>query len=153
MGDKRDSKFSAGLVVGAIIGGVSAFLLTPKTGKENRKLLAKKYRELQDSLDIDIKEKVEEIFGEVTEEGTKLYKSAKKDLKKRLDEVKGKIEDFDQEKYATMVGEVIDDVKDQVQGSSKHVEKLKTYLLENWDKLAEKQEETGSKKKTAKKKS
>lgn len=151
MGDKHNSKFSAGLVIGAVVGGLSAFLLSPKTGKENRKLLAKKFKDLQDSLgDINIKEKVQEIFGDATEESMKMYKSAKKDLAKRLDAVKDKIEDFDQEKYVSMVEEVMKDAQTQIKGSSKHVEKLRGYLLQNWNKIADNIEEP-VKKKTKKK--
>ncbi len=153
MADK-DSKFSTGLLIGAILGGLSAFFLSPKTGKENRKLLAKKVKELQDSFDdINIQAKVEEIFGDVTDESMKMYKSAQKDLSKRLEEVKGKIEDFDQDKYIAMVEEVVDDVKSQVKGSSKHVEKLKSYLLDNWEKITtyENDGEEVEKKKTKKK--
>lgn len=138
MADKQSSKFSIGLVIGAVLGGLSAFLLSPKTGKENRKILMKKFKELQDSLgDTDIQEKVQEIFGDVTEESIKMYKTAKKDLAEKLDAVKSQIEDFDQDRYTDMVDDVMEDVKKQVKGSSKHVEKLRGSLLENWDKLAD----------------
>jgi gas vesicle protein len=154
MGNNRSAKFSAGLIIGAVIGGLSAFLLSPKAGKENRKLLMKKFKELQDSLgDLNVKEKAEEIFGEVSEEGMKMYKTAKKDLAKRLEDVKDQVEDFDQEKYTKMVEDVMEDVKTQMKASGKHVEKLRGYLLENWNKIAENDGTIDLKKKTHKKKS
>lgn len=154
MGNNRNAKFSAGLIIGAVIGGLSAFLLSPKTGKENRKLFMKKFKELQDSLDdLNVKEKAEEIFGEVSEEGMNMYKTAKKDLAKRLDSVKDQVEDFDQEKYTKMVEDVMEDVKNQMKGSGKHVEKLRGYLLENWNKITDNIEKSEPKKKITKKKS
>lgn len=154
MGDRRNSKFSAGLVIGAVLGGLSAFLLSPKSGKENRKLLMKKVKELKETLgDTNIQETVQEIFGDVSEESMKMYKSAKKDLAERLDGLKDQIEDFDQDKYAAMVEDVVEDVKKQVKGSSKHVEKLRGYLLDNWDKLAENVMDGEDIKKKSKKKS
>ncbi len=135
MGDRRNSKFSAGLVLGAIIGGLSAFLLSPKTGKENRKMLAKKYKELQDSLeDINVKEKVDEIFGDASEESMKLFKTAKKELSARLEDLKSRVADFDQEKYSATVDEVMDQVKGQLKSSSKHIGRLREYFMENWSK-------------------
>ena len=35
----KSDKFVAGLIAGAVVGAVAALLLTPKTGKENRKFL------------------------------------------------------------------------------------------------------------------
>ncbi len=35
----KSDKFVAGLIAGALVGAVAALLLTPKTGKENRKFL------------------------------------------------------------------------------------------------------------------
>ena len=154
MADKNNSKFGAGLVIGAIIGGATAFLLSPKNGKENRKLLGKKIKEFQDSLaDTEIQENVKNIFGDVTDEGMKMYKSARKDLAARLEDVKDKLEEFDHDKYISMVDDVLDDVKGQMKTSSKHIDSLKGYLLENWNALTEIQEDKKSDKKKSKKKS
>lgn len=153
MSDKRDSKFGAGLLIGALLGSAAALFLSPKTGKDNRKLLSKKIKEFQSSIDdSDIKEQVQKIFGEVSEDGMKLYKKARKDLTKRLDELKDKIEDFDHDKYISMVDDVIEDTKEHVDASSKHIDSLKNYLLENWNTLSGQVEEKKADIKKSKKK-
>ena len=154
MSDKKDSKFSAGLLIGAVLGGAAALFLSPKSGKENRKLVAKKIKELQETLnDTELQKTVKEIFGDVTDEGKKMYKEARKDLAKRLEGIQDKLEDFDHEKYTAMVGDVVEDVKGQVKGSSKHIDSLKKYLLDNWQKLTTYPEEEAQpeKKKSRKK--
>ena len=83
--DQKSSKFGIGLFIGTLLGGLTALFLSPTSGEENRKLLAKKIKELEKMLEEEhIDKKVKEIFGEVTEEARDLYLKTKKELIKRV---------------------------------------------------------------------
>jgi len=44
---KSSSKLGLGLIMGTVIGAITAFFLSPKSGKENREEVMKKVRELE----------------------------------------------------------------------------------------------------------
>ena len=131
--DQKSSKFGIGLFIGTLLGGLTALFLSPTSGEENRKLLAKKIKELEKMLEEEhIDKKVKEIFGEVTEEARDLYLKTKKELIKRLSELKETIEHIDREKYETVVKETVDIIKKEAKKEGKEMEKLKEALLKEW---------------------
>lgn len=136
---KSSSKFGLGLLFGTVIGGLAAFFLSPTSGPENQKLVAKKIKELEKLLeDSNLEKKVKEIFGEATEEATVVYKKAKKDFIKGLAEAKGTIESLDKEKVAEVAHETVEILKKEVKHEEKEMEKLKEELSKEWKKLAKK---------------
>jgi len=136
---KPSSKFGLGLLFGAVIGGLTAFFLSPNSGPENQKLVADKIRELEKLLaDSDLEKKVKEIFGEATEEATLVYKKAKKNFIKALAEVKGTVESLDKDKVTEVAHETVEILKKEVKHEEKEMEKLKSELVKEWKKLAPK---------------
>lgn len=136
---KPSSKFGLGLLFGALVGGLTAFFLSPTSGPENRKLAAKKIKQLEKLLaDPHLEEKVKEIFGEATDEATTVYKKAKKDFIKTLAETKGTIESLDKEKVAEVANETVEILKKEAKHEGKEMEKLKVELAKEWKKLAPK---------------
>ncbi len=136
---KKPSKFGLGLVLGTVLGGLAAFFLSPGSGKENREAVLKKIKELKDQIeDMEIDKKVQEIWGEVSDEGRKVYKQARKEVLMRLDEYQEKWEDFDKEKYMKMVGEVVDEIKTDVPKVAKHVMQLKESFVKDWEMMNKK---------------
>ncbi len=134
--DNRSSKFGLGLLFGTVLGGLAALFLTPTTGKQNRELVAKKIRELEELLkDSHIDEKVKEIFGEVTEEAKAMYLKAKKDTVKRLAELKETVENIDRKKYEEVVRETVEILKKEAKREGKEMDRLKESLLKEWKKL------------------
>ena len=134
---KSSSKFGLGLLFGTIIGGLTAFFLSPTSGPENQKLVAKKIKELEKLLtDSDLEKKVKEIFGEATEEATEVYKKAKKIFIKTLAEAKGTIESLDKEKVSEVAHETVEILRKEVKHEGKEMEKLKAELSKEWKKLA-----------------
>lgn len=134
--DQKSSKFGLGLALGAVLGGIAALFLTPTTGEENRKLVAKKIKELEKLLaDEHLDRKVKEIFGEVTEEATELYLKAKKEVIRRLAELKETVESIDREKYEDVVRETVDILKKEAKREGKEMDKLKAELMDEWKKL------------------
>ncbi|MFZ2206627.1 MAG: hypothetical protein WA061_06205 [Microgenomates group bacterium] len=133
------SKFGLGLLFGAVAGGLAAFFLSPKSGPENQKLVAKKVKELEKLLvDTDLEKKVKEIFGEATEEATIVYKKAKKQFIQALAEAKQSVDSFDKEKVAEVANETVEILKKEVKHEAKEMEKLKAELSKEWKKLAPK---------------
>ena len=136
---KPSSKFGLGLLFGAVIGGLTAFFLSPNSGPENQKLVADKIKALEKLLaDSDLEKKVKEIFGEATEEATLVYKKAKKNFIKTLAEVKGTVESLDKEKVAKVAHETVEILKKEVKHEGKEMDKLKAELSKEWKKLTPK---------------
>jgi len=136
---QSSSKFGLGLMFGALVGGFAAFFLSPNSGPENQKLVAKKIKELEKILaEGNLEAKVKEIFGEATEEATKVYKKAKKNFIKELAEVKGTIENLDREKVTEVANGTVEILKKEVKHEGKEMEKLKAELAKEWKKLSPK---------------
>ncbi len=125
MSDKK-SKFGLGVLLGTIIGGITALFLSPKSGKENREVVAKKIDELKKILE---EEKVDEKLKE-------LYSKAKNWLVEELELLKKTIDEIDYVKYQKTVDKVVKRVKKETKKSAKEIGKLKKQLLEEWEKLS-----------------
>jgi len=133
---KKPSKFGIGLLIGSIVGAVTAFFFSPTSGPENREEVAKKIQELKKLLEEkEIDKKVKEIFGEVTEDARAFYFKAKHWLVEELANLSGAIKHIDEEKYKQAVEEVIVKAKKEWKKDVKQIDKLKTHLLKEWEKL------------------
>jgi len=130
---KSSSKLGLGLIMGTVIGAITAFFLSPKSGKENREEALKKFKELEEWLkekEVDVK--LKEIYGEVTEEGRRLFEFVSREVTIVMDEVKEKIEDFDKEKYEKMIENVMNKAKKETKTTVEKLEKMKKHLLKQW---------------------
>lgn len=130
---KPSSKLGLGLIMGTIIGGITAFFLSPKSGKENREEVLKKVKGLEEWLkekEVDVK--LKEIYGEATEEGRKLFEFVRKEIIMLMGDVKERIEDFDKEKYEKMINDVMDRAKKETKTTVQKLEKMKNHLLKQW---------------------
>lgn len=135
--NNKSSNFGVGLAIGAFLGAIATFFLSPTSGEENRKMVAKKVKQLEELLeDAEIDKKVKLIFGEVTEEATMLYKKSKKMLIKKLSELREAVESIDKEKYETVVHETVEILKKEAKKEGREMEKLKEELSKEWKKLA-----------------
>lgn len=123
------AKFGVGLALGAAIGAVAAFFLSPKSGKQNREMVKGKLKELEKFInDADIDERVKKVYGDVSEKSKNAYKMLKKETQDRADELNDAIENIDVEKYTKSVTKIVD--KLQKEGGAKDVvEKAQKYLM------------------------
>jgi gas vesicle protein len=136
------SRFSWGVVVGAVLGGAAAYFLSPRTGRENREMAKKRLEELREKMkESDIEKMSKDIFGKVTEEGKRLYAEARTELNARLDDFKAKAEDVDYAKYRVVVDEVVERLSAEKDATQERLKKLQEYLLSRWDKVEEMAEE------------
>lgn len=133
---KKSSKLGLGLVLGTVIGGLAAFFFSPRSGKQNREMVAKKVKQLEKLLkEKEVDKKVKEIFGEATAEAVALYEKAKTWLIEELAVLEEAIDHIDKDKYIKAVDDVMKKVKNEVKKDTKGLEKLKKQLLREWDKL------------------
>lgn len=136
MAEQKKSGLGLGILIGTVVGGLAAIFLSPKSGKQNRKEVAKKLNQLKKLFhDKDFEKKVKEIFGEVSEETKNIYIQAKEWLVEELSQMKETIENIDQEKYKKAVNDVMKKVQKVAKKESKELEKLKTQLMKEWSKL------------------
>jgi gas vesicle protein len=133
---KKSSKLGLGLVLGTLIGGLAAFFFSPKSGEENREMVAKKIKQLEKLLkEKEVDKKVKEVFGEVTDEAVKLYNQAKTWLIEDLATLKEAVDEIDKEKYTKAVENVVKRVEKEAKKDVKQLEKLKKQLMKEWEKL------------------
>jgi len=134
MSDNKKSKFGLGVAIGALLGGVAAFFLSPRSGAENRKMAMKKIDELIKLLkEKKLHEIAIEIYGKATEEGTKLYEKASAEMGIRLNEVKKSVDEIDQAKYKDLVMDVMDRVREEKEATQERLSKLQAYFMKRWD--------------------
>ncbi len=130
------SKFGWGLLLGTILGGLGALFLSPKSGKENRELVAKKIAELEQILEEKELDKVlKDIFGEANKETKKILFQAKEKLINKLANLKGAIDNIDKDKFRELVEEVVDKLQFEAKREVKEMIKLKEHLFKEWYKL------------------
>lgn len=130
----------SGLVIGATAGAAAMFFLSPRSGKENRRLVKAKYEELADYVEEEkaiIEEKVKEIFGEVNELTVSLFKDAKKLWNTQVQAFEKSLDKIDKGRYQ----EMIDSVMEKLQGNKKYqntdLAKMKRYLASEWKKFTQ----------------
>ena len=129
MSDKK-SNIGLGVMIGTVIGGIAAFLLS---SKENRDLAKRKISELKKMWDDEkTQERVREIFGTFTEEGKKAYSIAKTEIMKQLDAMG--VDEVDMSKYKAMVEDAIEAVREETKETSDQLMKLRDHLMKNWTK-------------------
>lgn len=134
--NRKPSFFGLGVLLGTIIGGLSALFLSPASGKENREEVVKKVSELKRLLqEHELEARIKEIFGEVTDEAKKFYFQAKDKVILKTAELKEKISEVDKEKYASLVGLVVKELKKEAKYTEKILEKLEKHLSEDWKKI------------------
>ena len=98
MTNDRPKKFKGALVIGAILGGllggVVALLLTPYKGREARKKLKEKGKKFFDEAEIELKkinkEKVQPFLSDVEKKSKEYAKDIQKEIDVKIKEVKKK---------------------------------------------------------------
>lgn len=144
--NQKKSNFGLGVLIGAALGSVAAFFLSPKSGPENREMIMKKLESIKKLLkEKSLDEIVMEIFGKVTDEGKRLYTVARDEMNTRLDAMKETVEDIDRDKYVELVDDVIERVKKEGDVSKERLEKLHAFLMNRWGKAADMAAEDGKK--------
>jgi gas vesicle protein len=112
----QKNNFGIGVLVGAITGAIAGILLAPKSGKEARE---------------DLKQFATETF-----EGAKdLYAKANESMKVKIAALKRAGARIDQKKYATLVNEVISELKEDFAVTKEVASSVKDELSKDWSKV------------------
>jgi gas vesicle protein len=114
MSQNSTESFFKGLVLGVAGGVVAGILLAPKSGAETREDIK--------NLAIDLKDKA-----------TDLYHSAKKEVEKKVEQVKKAGEKIDESKYKRIVAEVVDEFKKDTEVTASAAKKLGEQLSGDWN--------------------
>jgi len=112
MKDNSESFFK-GLLFGTALGAIAGILFAPKSGEETREDIKK--------LAVDIKDKAED-----------LYNDARREVEKKVQQIKKAGEKIDEGKYKGIVAEVIDEFKRDAKVTSSAAEKLGEQLRGDW---------------------
>lgn len=132
---EKKSNLGIGIVIGAALGAIAATFITPKTGKEMRKVAGKKINKLKKMLDEgELQERITYMYGEVTDESMRIYREARTELIKKIDAVK---EEIDDNKYAELVNDVIEQLKTRATVAKDKLVTLKGQLMDEWNEDAE----------------
>ncbi len=135
---KNSGKLLLAGIVGALAGAIGGLLLAPKSGKETREDIAKMAKDIADQLksgSVATKEKVKEVFGEVTEEAKMKYMGIRDALYAKVAAVKSAGEEIDKERYAQIVDDVVDSFKDDLASAKNGVQKMSLMLKKDWLKV------------------
>jgi gas vesicle protein len=82
---KTDRNLGLGLIIGSAIGAGAAYFLSPRSGKENREMAAKKAEELRKSIEnTDFQKRVNQMWGDVKGETIGFYQKTKRDLASKI---------------------------------------------------------------------
>jgi gas vesicle protein len=149
MSDSRDSKSGVGFLLGLIIGAVGGIFLAPKSGKENREVASKKLNEMKDMIQNgEVKENIEKIFGNLSDESVKMYNNVHDEVLERVEEMKT----MNADDYAAMVQDVIEKVKEGSRIGAEQLKKLKDQFIKDYPEVKEEVEKKTKKVKSEKEK-
>ena len=107
--DSHSTHFNSGLLLGAMIGGVAALLLSPRSGKKNREVLNNKLGDAKktwEESDGDVKETLNTLFGGVIDKGSAQYQKARAMLDERLAEGKQTLAELRQKDFDEIVEDI-----------------------------------------------
>ena len=130
----KKSKFA--FVTGLVIGTLTAFFLSPRSGKENRELAQKKLKDLEKLLqEKGVDKKVKEIFGSVSQQSSQLYADVRAETLKNVASLKGNLEEIKQQDYFVAVEKALLKFKNILKKKKAKTVTLRAHLKKEWEKL------------------
>ena len=114
----RTESFVKGLIFGAAAGAVAALLLAPQSGEKTRE---------------DLK-KLAKDFGE---KATDYYNKARKEIEKKIEQLKAVGEKIDEGKYKKLVEEVMAEIRQDSEVTSDVAKRMGEQLRNDWSMVKE----------------
>jgi gas vesicle protein len=137
MSKQPGSFFLAGLL-GAVAGAVGGLLLAPQSGKATRKDIVKLANDISKKIkteSVETKNRVKEVFGNVTDGAVAKYNEIKDAVVAKLAALKTAGTAIDKDKYAKVVDDVVAEFKSDFEDSKSGATKIASYLKKDWDKV------------------
>lgn len=113
MSNNSTESFFKGLIVGALGGAIAGILLAPKSGEETR-------------------EDIKKLALEMKDKAVDTYNKARREVEKKVEQVKRAGEKIDEGKYKRIVDEVVEEFKNDAQVTSSAAKKLGEQLSSDW---------------------
>lgn len=141
MTEQKSSNFGFGLILGMLGGALAALFLSPTSGEENRKKAIELYEDLKKKIEEgQWDEKAKELFGDVTEEGKRLYAEVAVEVTARLEQLKDQVGDFDKAKFEVFVKDTVSKVGEKVRATVPQMEKLASSVMASFESDSQKTE-------------
>jgi gas vesicle protein len=156
MENTKKSKFGLGILFGVVAGVVAGLFASDKPGKQLRKRTGEEYEKIKKMLEErDVEGTVREIFGKITDESKTMFIDVKDQLAEKLSELREDFDKIEKDKYKSLVGEVVDEVREEKKLPTETLAKLSKYLESDFEKIKKPVKKTAKKpvKKTIKKSS
>jgi len=136
MENQKKSKFGLGLLIGSLIGGLTALFFAPKSGKEMREDVKKKIIDLKKLLEEkEIDKKAKKIVEELSQEAKVWYEKAKSWLIEEFVQLKKEMKSIDWREYQKSVSRIISRLKKEFKKEGKEIDLIRKKLLKDWQKI------------------
>lgn len=135
---KSAGKFVLASLLGAVAGAIGGLLFAPQSGKETREdiaqLAGKITKQVKTGIN-DTKDKVKEVFGNVTEEAVEKYKEIRSTIVDKVAALKTVGNEINKEKYAEIVDKIVEEFKDDFSATKNGAMKMASQMKKDWEKV------------------
>lgn len=122
--------------LGVAAGWIVKQLFDSPEATQKRQKVWSKLQDLQERLaDTDEAQRVEKIFGQVSDEATRIYQTVKEDLIRELSILQVAVEDIDKQKYLSIVEDIVEDLKVDNDLSDAQLDRLTQALSDDFSKI------------------
>lgn len=127
--------------IGVLTGWVVKQLFdSPEVTKKRQELMANLDDIREQLAESDEAQRVKEIFGQVTDEATRMYQETREELIQELSSLRVALDEIDKSKYIAIVTGIIEDLRDNGSMSDQQLDRLQTSLNSDFSKLKRRRE-------------
>jgi gas vesicle protein len=136
--ETKKTNFGLGMLLGTVIGGLAALLLSPGSGKQNREKFKKSIKNILKYLEKqELDKKLEALVKDSSTLASKYFSDIKEELTKDLQEIKGSVDKIDLELYSKKVDDLIEIAKKKYQKVPSSLNDIRNHFLSMFDERGE----------------
>lgn len=136
--NKSAGKFVLAGLLGAVAGAIGGLLFAPQSGKETREDIAELANKITKQVKTGVtetKDKVKEVFGNVSEEAIEKYKEIRSMIVDKVAALKTVGNEINKEKYSEIVDKVVDEFRDDFNATKNGAVKMASQMKKDWEKV------------------